>query len=320
MTNSKERASIQIGLALSGGGARGLAHIGVLRVLEELQIPVSILAGTSMGGIVSALYDAGRSLDEIEELFRSLRPLDIIQRARTGLGLLGQDKIANWLREALGGDLTFDQLRLPLALIATDLETGDEIVIRDGSVVEGLLATMALPIIFSPPRWRDHWLVDGAVVNPVPFDVARQMGADRVIAVHTRQVFPPLLEDDPAPHGREGESIVRLLLPRSRRASLLHVGERSLDIAGRELVEQRMRAAPPDLMIEALLDDVGLVDFDQIDDCLAIGEQAARQHTSELIELRDTPLPSRWALWWRGLQRRLTELGIWPLRARQDVS
>lgn len=320
MTNSKGRAPIQIGLALSGGGARGLAHIGVLRVLEELQIPVSMLAGTSMGGIVSALYAADRSLDEIEELFRSLRPLDVIQRARTGLGLLGQDKIANWLREALGGDLTFNQLRLPLALVATDLETGDEIVIRDGSVVDGLLATMALPIVFSPPRWRDHWLVDGAVVNPVPFDVVRQMGADRVIAVHTRQVFPPLSESGPAPSHREGESVIRLLLPRSRRASLLHVGERSLDIMGRELVEQRMRAVPPDLMIEILLDGVRLVDFDMIDDCLAKGEQATRQCMSKLIELRDMPLPSRWALWWRDLRQRLTGLEIWRLLARQDVS
>lgn len=305
MTNNKEKAPVQIGLALSGGGAKGIAHVGVLRVLEELQIPVSMLAGTSMGGIVSALYAAGRSLDEIEEIFRSLRPLDVIQRARTGMGLLGQDKIAHWLQDGLGGDLTFDQLRLPLALVATDVETGDEVIIRQDSVVEGILATMALPIIFSPMRWQGRWLVDGAVVNPVPFDVARQMGADRVIAVHTRQALPSLSESGPTLRGRREESIIRLFLSRSRWTPLLHVGERSLDIMGRELVAQRMRAAPPDLMIDVPLDGVGLGDFDMMDDCLAVGERAARRHIPELAELRDAPLPGRWALWWHKLRQRV---------------
>jgi predicted acylesterase/phospholipase RssA len=266
-----------------------------------------MLAGTSMGGIVSALYATGRSLHEIEGLFRSLRLLDLVQRDHTGLGLLGQDKIASRLREVLGPDLTFDQLRLPLALVAADLETGDEVIIREGSVVDGMLATMAIPIIFSPPRWRGRWLVDGAVVNPVPFDVVRRMGADRVIAVHTRQVLPDLLETGPMRQGRGSESVIRLLLSRSRWAPLLHVSERSLGIMSHRLIEQRMREAPPDLMIDVPLEGVGLFDLDSMDVCLAVGEETARQHLSELIELRDAPLPSRWVRWWRDLCRRWPE-------------
>lgn len=298
--------TIRIGIALSGGGAKGIAHIGVLKVLEEAQIPVHMLAGTSMGGIVSALYAAGRSVGEIEQLVRSLHLLDIVQRDRTGLGLLGQDKIADRLRDGLGGDLTFDQLKLPLALVAVDLETGEEVVIRDGSVVEGVLATAALPLVFPPRRWRGRLLVDGAVLNPIPFDVVRQMGADRVIAVHTRHDLSDVLETVTPPRGQGAEAIIRLLLYRSRWTPMLHIGERSLSIMSDRLVEQRLRDAPPDLMIEVLLKDVGLFDMDQVDVCLRAGEDAARQHVSKLVELRDTPLPSRWTRWWGGLRQRLS--------------
>ncbi|MBL7064143.1 MAG: patatin-like phospholipase family protein [Anaerolineae bacterium] len=297
--------STQIGLALSGGGAKGIAHIGVLKVLEEAQIPVHMVAGTSMGGVVAAAYAAGRSASEIEQSFRSLRLLDIVQRDRTGLGLLGQDKMASRLREALGGDLTFDQLKLDLALVAVDLETGEEIVIREGSVVEAALATAALPIVFPPVRWRGRMLIDGGVLNPVPFDTVRQMGADRVIAVHTLHDLSSMPEAGTPSRGRGAEAVIRLLLYRSRWTPLLDVSERSLGIMSRKLVEQRMREAPPDLMIEVLLKDVGLFDLDQVDVCLRAGEKAARQHLSELIELRDTPLPSRWARWWQALRQQL---------------
>lgn len=311
--------TIQIGLALSGGGAKGIAHVGVLKVLEEAQISVSMLAGTSMGGVVSALYATGRSVDEIEQLFRSLRPLDVVQRDRTGLGLLGQDKIASRLREVLGGDLTFDQLNLPLALVAADLETGEEVVIREGSVVEGILATTALPIVFAPSQWQGRLLVDGAVVNPVPFDVVRQMGADRVIAVHTRSVIPSLREIESVPRNRRGEPLLRSLLSRSRWTPLVHIIERSIGIMGHTLVEQRMRETPPDLMIEVLLNGVGLFDFDLMDQCLTAGEEVARQHMPELITLRDTPLPNRWMRWWRDLRQRLPEVKNWRLLSKQDV-
>ncbi len=294
--------TVQIGLALSGGGARGLAHIGALKVLEEAQIPVHVLAGTSMGGIVAAIYAAGRPAAEIEQFARSLRLLDIIQRDRTGLGLLGQDKIANRVREALGGDLTFDQLKLPLALVAADLETGEEVVIREGSVVEGVLATAALPIVFSPVRWQGRLLVDGGVLNPVPFDVVRHMGADRVIAVHTQQDLSGEPGTEAPSGGRGVEAVIRLLRHHTRWAPILDVAERSSGIMSRKLIEQRMQDAPPDLMIEVPLKGVGLLDLDQVDQCLEAGKEAAHRRLPELLELCDTSLPKRWARWWRSLR------------------
>lgn len=307
--------TVQIGLALSGGGARGIAHVGVLKVLEETEIPVHMLVGTSMGGIVGAVYAAGRSAGEIEQLFRSLRLLDIAQRDRTGLGLLGQDKIASRIREALGGDLTFDQLQLPLALVAVDLETGEEVIIREGSVVEGALATAAVPVLFPPRRWQGRWLIDGGVLNSVPFDVVRQMGADRVIAVYTLHDLPDVLESEPPPRGRGAEAVLRLLLHRSRWISLLNISERSQGIATRKLLELRMQEAPPDLMIEVMLKGVGFLDLDQVDVCLKAGEEAARQHLPELIALRDTPLPSRWTRWW---QSAISKLEAIPKKARAE--
>ncbi|MFQ6101969.1 MAG: patatin-like phospholipase family protein [Anaerolineae bacterium] len=289
----------KIGLALSGGGARGIAHIGVLKVLEGAQIPVHVLAGTSMGGIVAAIYAAGRSAAEIERLARSLRLLDIVQRDHTRLGLLGQDKIASRVREALGGDLAFDQLKLPLALIAADLETGEEVVIREGSVVEGVLATAALPIVFPPVHWQGRLLVDGGVLNPVPFDVVRQMGADRVIAVHIQQDLSGRPGTETPLGGRSAEAVIRLLLHRAPWAPMIDVAERSQGIMSRKLIEQRMQDAPPDLMIEVPLKGVGLLDLDQVDMCIRVGEELSRQYLPKLIELRDTPLPGRWTRWWQ---------------------
>jgi len=298
----------QIGLALSGGGAKGFAHIGVLKVLEEAKIPVHLMAGTSMGGIIAAIYAAGYPAAEIEQIARSLRLLDIVQRDRTGLGLIGQAKIASRLREIMGGDPSFEQLGLPLALVASDLETGEEVVIREGSVVKAMLATMAVPILFPPVKRENRLLVDGGLLNQVPFDVVRQMAEDgaptRVIAVNILHGFPSRLGEPTTCESRRGaEAVIHLLIRRSRWAPMFEVAERSYNIVSRNQVERRVLQEPPDLMIEITLDGIGLLDLDQVDVCVKAGEQAARQHMPELLELRDAP-PNRLARWWQAITER----------------
>jgi len=302
--------NIQIGLALSGGGAKGMAHIGVLKVLEEAQVPINLLAGTSMGGMIAAAYAAGRSADEIEQFFRSLRLMNIAQRDSTGLGLLGQDKIAHHVQEALGGDLTFDQLKLPLALVAVDVETGEEIVIRHGSVIDGILATAAVPVIFPPVRWQNHLLIDGGVLNPVPFDVARHMGTNtdapiRIVAVYTMHDLSGKLGSKAAPEGQGVEAAIRTLLYRAPWAPIIDIAERSNNIMSRRLIKQRLEETPPDLMIEIPLKGVGLLDLDQVDKCIEAGEEAARQHLPEILKLCDTSLPSRLTYLWQSALNRL---------------
>lgn len=296
--------SPRFGLALSGGGAKGIAHIGVLKVLEEIHMPVHVLAGTSMGGVIAALYAAGRTAAEIEQLARSLRLLDIVQRDRSGMGLIGQGKMAALMRRALGGDLTFDQLNLPLALVGVDLQTGEEVIIREGPVVEAVLATTAVPILFPPVEWRGRLLVDGGVLNPVPFDVVRALGAERVIAVYTAHDLAGRPGDEPLREGRGAEAVIRLFLHRTHWAPLVDVIERSAAITARKLVEMRLQQTPPDVMIQILFSGVGLLDLDQVGLAMQAGEEAARRHLAELIALRDAPAPGRLARWWRSVRKR----------------
>jgi NTE family protein len=287
-----------VGVALSGGGARGLAHVGVLKVLEELELPIDMLAGTSMGGIVAALRAAGISAARIEELASSLRLLDILQWDPTGLGLVGRTKTAELLRESLGGDLTFEQLEIPLALTAVDLERGEEVTLREGSVVEAILATTALAAVFPPTEWRGRMLVDGGFLNPVPFDVVHEMGADRVVASNTYRDLRDLLRGEEEEGNQRGSAAVRLLLRRSRVGLALRILERSMSIQSEALVQQRLRRTPPDLMIEIPL-RIGLFDLDRTEETIAAGEHAARERMAELVELRDSVLLKPWVRWWR---------------------
>ena len=147
------------------------------------------------------------------------------------------------------------------------------------------------------------------MLNPVPFDVVRDMGADRVIAVHTMHDLSGALETEPPSYGLGAEAFVRLLLYRSRWTPLMRVTERSLCIMLHKLVEHRLQECPPDVMIEVPLRSVGLFDLDQVDVCVSAGEGAARQRLTELIELRDAALPGRWARWWRSAVQKLTGRG-----------
>ena len=292
---------IKIGLALSGGGARGLAHIGVLKVLEETQVPVHMLAGTSMGGIIASAYAAGRTAADLDDLANSIRLLDIAQRDRSGMGLLGQGKIVKRLEEVLGGDLTFDQLSLPLALVAVDLGTGEEVILREGSVIEAVLATTAVPIVFPPVTWEGRVLADGGLLNPVPFDVVRHMGADRVVAVHTMHDLggsPGV----PGPTSGSGiEAVLRTLMYRTPWAPVMDVAERSQAIMSRQLVEHRLEQDPPDVMIRVPLKGVGLLDLDQVNRCIQAGEDAARRFVPEFTRLYEASQPNLLARWWRSL-------------------
>ena len=278
---------MRIGLALSGGGARGLAHIGALKVLEESHVPIDMLAGTSAGGVVGALYACGLSAAEIKKTVSSIQLLDLLQRDPAGLGLLGREKTARRLRDVLGGDITFDQLKLPLALVTVDIDTGEEVVVREGSVIEGVLATTAVPGVFPPQPWQGRNLIDGGVTNPLPVDVVWGMGAQRVVAVHTTGRFPSACTPAPPIWSEESESLVNTLLHRSRWNRVLDVLERSLCIMTEALVAQRLREVPPDVTIEVLLTNVGAFDLSKLDMCVRAGEEAARQCVPDLVALRD---------------------------------
>ncbi len=177
----------KIGLALSGGGARGLAHIGVLKVFENAGIPISCLAGTSMGGLVAAAYAAGYSPAEMEEralrfshLKEFMKLVDLTPQRR---GLLEGQKVRNYIREWLGEHLTFADLHIPTALTAVDLLTGKEFLLSSGPILPAVYATIAMPGVFKPVVEDGRVLVDGGVLDNLPLSPVKRMGADCVIAV-----------------------------------------------------------------------------------------------------------------------------------------
>lgn len=186
-----------IGLALGGGAGRGSAHVGVLEVLDEQRIPIHYLAGTSAGALVGGLYAAGISPRRMVEIMRKLKWSSIsslnwrsfsfkafdLGSAGLPLGLFDMDKLITYLDGVLGGPVTFDQLNIPFAAIATDISTGEMIVLNDGPIAPAIRASSAVPGVFTPYRRNGRMLVDGVIVNNLPVTVLREMGAEYVLAV-----------------------------------------------------------------------------------------------------------------------------------------
>jgi NTE family protein len=291
----------RIGLALGGGGARGIAHISVLRKIEELRIPVDCIAGTSMGALVGGLYASGMPVDEMEKLVvttdwkrlfddtlarpdRSYRRKQDDRDSLTTVGvgisregirlspgvLQGGRILAMFERATLGvsGIERFDQLPIPYRAIATDLNTGEAVVLDHGSLAMAMRASMSLPGIFQPVEIDDRVLLDGGLVNQVPVDVVRAMGADIVIAV---DVGTPLEKLD------RNASVLEVI---SQMSGMLTTGNTQRQLA--TLVEQDV------LIVPKLADTVATGDFEKAREALEIGDQAAAAAHAELERLSAT--------------------------------
>ncbi len=262
----------KVGLALSGGGARGLAHIGVLKVLERRSVPIDMLAGTSMGGLVAAAYAAGLTPEYMEsEALRMGRPrqlLSLVDPTIPRRGLFEGQKIAEYLDEQLG-DCTFDDLRCGLFLQACDLASGEAVRLDHGRVTDAVRATIALPGLFRPVERGEQLLVDGGLLNNLPADAVRQAGADVVIAV------------DVVAGDNTFSSVVHRL--REYRyipggfASAFEVVLRSLDVMMREINRRSLAEAAPDVVIcpEIPPGVSVLTGFSQAAETIAAGERAA---------------------------------------------
>ena len=172
----------RIGLALGGGVARGLAHIGVLKVLEEEGIRVGCVAGTSAGSLVGALFCHGLDWRQIRELAMGVEWKDLVSFLPTRLGFARTGRLEEKLEELLGG-ARFEDLAVPLRAVAVDIANGEEVVLDRGPVARAVRASCSLPGIFEPTPWEERLLVDGGLINDVPADVAAAMGAECVVAV-----------------------------------------------------------------------------------------------------------------------------------------
>ena len=293
---STERIRPKIGLVLSGGGARGAAHVGVLKVLEQNHIPVDVIAGTSFGAIVGGLYASGYSAVELEEILanidwkeslsgRAPREESSFRRKQDDNGFLIKFKIGikdgklklpsglitpNNLRLTLQDLINekanvddFDDLKIPFRAVATDLESGGAVVLGRGDLASAIVASMAVPALFPPVDYEGQLLVDGGVSNNVPVDVAREMGADIVIVV---DISTPMMKKD------DIESLTKV------------VDQLILIMTNQNTAVQLASLSEKDILIRPDLDDIGFADFEQALEVIPRGVDAAQRELTRLQE------------------------------------
>jgi len=282
-----------IGLALGGGAARGFAHIGVIRTLIAKGFKPDIIAGTSIGAVIGGCYAAGK-LDEFEEWGRALtrrRVFGYLDVSFTGSGLLSGGRLADQLNVALG-DVKIENLPLRYGAIATEIGTAHEIWLTRGRLVDAMRASYALPGLFPPQQIGGRWLMDGALVNPLPISAARALGARLIIAVnlnadnfgrgtvihdHGADVAPI----EAAAHGLfagSGDKVAkRRLLGTADRPGLSTVMVEAFNVMQDRITRARLAGDPPDVLISPRLGRVGVFEFHRAQEAIAIGAEAAEK-------------------------------------------
>lgn len=244
----------RVALVLGGGAARGFAHVGVLRVLEDARIPVELIVGTSVGSLVGALYADGHNARALEHLSRDLERDDFfdfgLAPALFGNGLARGERLEAWVRDHLRTH-RLERLAIPFAAVATDLDDGSVVVLDRGDVARAVRASCAIPGVLEPVELDGRLLVDGGVVANLPVKVARELGADVIVAVDVTEV--------------SGEA---------RPSSFVEVVMRAVTILTHEGVAESARGA--DVLVAPAVGEVDLLDFDAKDRAIAAGEAAAR--------------------------------------------
>lgn len=289
----------RIGLALGSGSARGWAHIGVIRALEQAGIKPDIVCGTSIGAVIGAAYAAGE-LDRFEHWVRGLRTRDVVAFMDVSLssGLFKGERLMEFFRSHFE-DRPIEQLSVPFAAVATALHTGAEVWLKSGSTLDAVRASIALPGLFAPVLREGALLVDGGLVNPVPVSLARAMGADVLIAVDLGSdiLGRHLRTASAAPAANAAGSWVRKLqdnlgewMPAHpadtpKMPSMLDVLASSINIMQVRIARSRLAGEPPDLMVAPRLGHLGLLDFQRADEAIEEGRQAVERvaHTLTLV-------------------------------------
>jgi NTE family protein len=277
---------MNITLALGGGGARGNSHIGVIRRLEQEGFHIKGVAGTSFGGIVAVFHALGYSADEIEELFAALDQSQLYGHApEEGPSLLGLAGATRWLRRVIG-DRTFADLKKPCILTAGDLNNGREILLSKGSLVEAILATIAIPGIFPSRRIGKLELVDGGILDPVPVAAARSL-APRLPVVAVVLIsslgLPAQSWNIPLPEYLPHRLIERI--GKTRYVQALDVFLRSLDIANRAVTEYRLEVDKPEIVLRPRVADIATLQRVDVHAVAKKGEEAVEAKLPELKKL-----------------------------------
>lgn len=302
-----------IGLALGGGLARGFAHIGVLKTLNKHGIYPGIVAGTSIGALVGGAYLTGK-LDVLEDWALSLnrfKVFSLLDLKVRSPGLIGGDKLVNVMSDHFG-DIRLEDLPHPFITIASDLVTGHEVWLREGTLVEAIRASYALPGIFPPVQRNHRHLVDGALVNPVPVSVCQAFGSRLTIAIDLQgdmigKATKPgknyqtvagfdMFDDKDVPKSEQkvfkASGFARRLFRRSKdEPSLFGVMVSSLGIIQDRITRSRLAGDPPDVHIKPAIGHVGMLEFERAEELIQLGVEAAEKALPEIQSAMSVLLP-----------------------------
>jgi NTE family protein len=263
----------RIGLALGSGAARGLAHIGVLAALQKLGIRIDMISGTSMGALVGAVFAKGEDIDSMKELAVELgakRFSFLVDPALPTTSLISGRKIDSMLT-SIFGEVEFPELDVPFVCSATDIESGQEVILNQGLVKTGVKASCSIPVILAPTRYDGRFLVDGALVNPVPVSLLKRMGADIVIAVNVVSVESGNSQGDSTKKSKQ------------KTPNILSIAFQTVNIVS----SQKLLAcqSEADIVINPQVSHIGRGDFHRVDELVLEGERAVLACEEELKRL-----------------------------------
>jgi len=295
---------LRLGLALGSGSARGWAHIGIIRALAAAGIRPDVVSGCSIGALVGAAWASGR-LEALARAITALRPLELVRFFEidlSGRGFVDGPRLRAFLEGAIGDPAArIERLERPFAAVATDLESGNEIWLQEGPLLDAAWASFALPGLFPPVRRDGRWLVDGGLVNPVPVSLCRALGAERVIAVNLNgDLVGRALGRRPATRGegmpRPTDALAAALRAHAPRwlaraaaepsPSLIETVATAVNIMQDRITRSRMAGDPPDVLLSPQLSHIRLLEFHRAAEAIAEGEACVERMAPLLEGLR----------------------------------
>ncbi|HEX9896538.1 MAG TPA: patatin-like phospholipase family protein [Dehalococcoidales bacterium] len=268
MNNKMNRK--KVGLALGGGAARGLAHIGVLEVLERESIPIDMIAGTSMGAIIGAFYAHTRDINLIKDLAvevgkHRIRFFTDLTIPRTGI--LRWKWVEDKLKRVIGG-VRFEDLKIPFSCVAVDIDNGEELILNEGLVWDAARASATVPVALSINPWKNRYLVDGGVSNPVPVSVLKQMGADFIIAVNVLHDTANVADHEPSKKEK------------AREHNIFTIMAKTMYIVSYRVIGTSLGGA--DVVIEPDMIGINFTDFQRAKECIKRGALVTQKAIPEI--------------------------------------
>lgn len=276
----------KVGIAFGGGGARGAAHVGVLIELERLGIRPNLITGTSIGGLVGAMVAAGVSTDDMAAFFEEVSLSHLYALPSSIPALSHNTKLKRIIRNIIE-PATFADLKLSLAVVTVDLISRKEIILDEGDLLSAILATMSIPVLLPPVERDGLVLIDGGILNNVPFDIARARGATYVIAIDLTNTAPFGTYDEEDDEAYGPITMLERALAMTRRRRTWQILSITTDIISSRSLSARLAISQPELIIRPDMGTMGLFDFHRWREGIERGRQAVLQVEGELVALRN---------------------------------